>query len=93
MRECCATCGQPLPGASLLDQLRDAAKSGGHIVSVDDAVDRRCAALLLGVSESALAHWQSPSGATRGPPSYPRGGRVRYRLADPAAWLERARPQ
>lgn len=68
-------------------------RSSGRHVTADAAVYEEVAALLLDRSSGTLANWRALGGAGVAWYRAGRTGRVRYRLRDLAAYLERQRQE
>ena len=62
-------------------------RSNGHWISADGSVTAEVAALILDRSPATLRNWRT---AKEGPPYY-QGARIKYRISDLAAHLERNR--
>lgn len=82
----CPTCGHELDHeATTAAQLREWCAANGRIVSAGDRVDTETAAAILERSPSTLVNWRSSGQG----PVCRRGGKIRYRLADLAAYIDR----
>lgn len=85
----CPCCGQPTPAqSSTLELLRQWAIDHGHHVCADDSVYEDCAALLIDRQPNTLSNWRSNGGGNVPFRKNGRTGRVRYRLADLAAYID-----
>ena len=96
MSERCPTCGRPWPEAPLereptVERLRRWCLDHGHLVTPDDCVRESVAALILDRSPGTVANWRANGGAAVPWFRSGRTGRVRYRLADLADYLEAQR--
>lgn len=89
MSERCPTCGREVseqPDTTVF--LRARCVDNGHFICADDAVHEDVAATLIDRAEGTLSNWRANGIAAI--PFYRHGktGRVRYRLADLATFLD-----
>lgn len=84
----CPHCGHCLETSSTLADLKAWAEEHGHWIGPSETVTEQVAAQMLGRSENTLRGWRGTDGRL----AYTRsGGRIRYRLADLAAFLDEKR--
>lgn len=88
----CPHCGHVLADQPSTEaRLRSWCAVNGHFIAPDESVYEATAALLLDRAPNTLANWRANGGA--GVPFFRAGrtGRVRYRLADLAAYIDATR--